>query len=217
VVVQTNQDSYVASKLVITAGSWAGKLVRQLRSRRLAVPERQVLIWTQPRRPELFRLGAFPVFNMEALEHDGLNRYYGFPSYGMPGFKLGKYHHRREEVDPDRMDRQCHPEDEAVLREAIRRYFPDADGPTMAMQTCLFTNTPDENFVLDVHPTFPQVSIAAGFSGHGFKFASVVGEIMADFATTGQAKLLENLNLFSLTRRRSRLQPKRQRGGHRGP
>jgi sarcosine oxidase len=198
VVVQTNKDSYVASKLVITAGSWAGKLVQQLRMRRLAVPERQVLIWTQPRRPELFRLGAFPVFNMEALEGDDMNRYYGFPIYGVPGFKLGKYHHRREEVDPDRMDRECHPEDERVLREAIRRYFPDADGPTMAMKTCLFTNSPDENFVLDVHPDFPQVSIAAGFSGHGFKFASVVGEIMADFALTGQSKLLENLDLFRI-------------------
>ncbi len=202
VVVQTNKDCYVASKLVITAGSWAGKLVQQLRRRRLAVPERQVLIWTQPRRPELFRVGAFPVFNMEALEGDELNRYYGFPIYGIPGFKIGKYHHRHEEVDPDRMDRECHPEDENVLRKAIHRYFPDADGPTMAMKTCLFTNSPDKNFVLDLHPAFPQVSIAAGFSGHGFKFASVVGEIMADFAMMGESRLLKKLDLFSITRPR---------------
>jgi sarcosine oxidase len=200
VVVQTTKDSYVASKLVITAGPWAGKLVQQLRTHRLAVPERQVLIWTQPRRPELFRLGAFPVFNMEALEADGMNRYYGFPIYGMPGFKFGKYHHLNQVVDPDRMDRECHPQDETVLRAGIRRYFPDADGPTLAMKTCLFTNSPDNHFILDVHPDFPQVSIAAGFSGHGFKFACVVGEIMADFAMTGQSRLLENLNLFRITR-----------------
>lgn len=205
VVVQTDRDSYIAAKLVITAGPWAANLVQRLRRGRLAVPERQVLIWTQPKRPGLFRLGAFPVFNMEALEAGTMNRYYGFPIYGIPGFKLGKYHHRNEDVNPDRMDRECHPEDEAVLREAICRYFPDADGPTMAMKTCLFTNSPDEHFVLDLHPDFRQVSVAAGFSGHGFKFASVVGEIMADFATTGQSRLLKNLDLFSITRRRKNI------------
>jgi len=205
VVVETDRGSYVAAKLVITAGPWAAKLVPPLRKPRLAVPERQVLIWTQPKRPDLFRLGAFPIFNMEALEGSKTNRYYGLPIHGMPGFKLGKYHHRNEDVDPDRMDRECHPEDESVLREAIRLYFPDADGPTMAMKTCLFTNSPDKHFVLDLHPEFPQVSIAAGFSGHGFKFASVVGEIMADFAMQGQSPILENLDLFRITRRREEL------------
>jgi sarcosine oxidase len=202
VVVQTDKGSYTASKLVITAGAWAAKLVPVLRRRRLAVPERQVQIWTQPRRPELYLPDAFPVFNMEAREGNEMNRYYGFPSYGIPGFKLGKYHHMGEHVDPDRMDRECHPQDESVLREAIRRYFPDADGPMMAMKTCLFTNSRDEHFVLDVHPDFPQVSIAAGFSGHGFKFVSVVGEIMADLAMMGHSPLLGDLDLFSLTRRR---------------
>jgi sarcosine oxidase len=204
-VVQTDKGTYVAAKLVITAGPWASNLVQGVRRRRLAVPQRQVLIWTQPRRPELFRLGAFPVFNMEALDGGTMNRYYGFPIYGMPGFKLGKYHHRNEDVNPDRMDRECHPEDEAVLRKAIRSYFPDADGPTMAMKTCLFTNSPDDHFVLDLHPEFPQVSVAAGFSGHGFKFASVVGEIMADFSMTGQSRLLKNLDLFSITRPRKNI------------
>lgn len=201
VVVDTDQASYVASKLIITAGSWASKLVERLRQPRLAVPERQVLIWTQPRRPELFRLGAFPVFYMEAPEGNVMNRYYGLPIHGMPGFKLGKYHHRNEVVDPDRMDRECHPEDEAVLRAAIRSYFPDADGPTIAMKACLFSNSPDGNFVLDLHPDFPQVAIAAGFSGHGFKFSSVVGEIMADLAMTGQSALLKE-DFFSVSRAR---------------
>jgi sarcosine oxidase len=200
VLVQTDRGSYVASKLVITAGAWASRLVRELRRRRLAVPERQVLIWMQPKRPELFRLGAFPVFNMEAEEEAGMNRYYGFPVYGVPGFKIGKYHHRFEEVDPDRMDRECHPEDERVLREAVRQYFADANGPTLAMKTCLFTNSPDEHFVLDVHPDYPCVAIAAGFSGHGFKFVPVVGEIMADLAIDGETRLLKNISLFRIRR-----------------
>jgi sarcosine oxidase len=202
VVVHTDRDSYIGARLVITAGAWAAKLVDGLRKRRLASPERQVLIWTQPLRPDLFRLGVFPVFNMEAPEANQMDRYYGFPIFGIPGFKLGKYHHRMEQVDPDRMDRECHPADEAVLRKAIQRYFPDANGPTMAMKTCLFTNSPDEHFVLDLHPDYTNVSIAAGFSGHGFKFASVVGEIMADFALAGQSQRFSDLSLFSMTRRR---------------
>lgn len=190
--VRTDHGAYAAGRLVITAGPWAGKLVPALAG--TAAPERQVLIWAQPRRPEYFRLGAFPVFNMEAPE----GRFYGFPVYGIPGFKFGKYHHRREPTDPDRVDREIHPEDEAVLREGIRRYFPDADGPTMAMATCLFTNSPDEHFILDTHPELPQVCLAAGFSGHGYKFASVVGEIMADLVTAGESRL--DLGLFRLGR-----------------
>ncbi len=193
VVVHTDQDTYRAAKLVITAGPWAARVAPLLP----AVPERQVLIWTQPRRPEYFRLGAFPVFNMATNE----GHYYGMPIYGVPGFKFGKYHHRGEAVDPDRMDRDCHPEDEKILRDAIRRYFPDADGPTMAMKTCMFTNSPDGHFILDLHPDFPQVSIAAGFSGHGFKFACVVGEIMADFALEGGCSRFDDLSLFSLSSR----------------
>ena len=73
-----------------------------------------------------------------------------------------------------------------MLRQAVARYFPDANGPTMALKACMFTNTPDEHFIIDALPGFPNVFFAAGFSGHGFKFCSVVGEIMADLATKGE-------------------------------
>jgi sarcosine oxidase len=190
--VRTERDTYRARRLVVTAGPWAGAAVPALA--RLAVPERQALIWTQPLHPDHFRLGAFPVFNMDAPE----GRFYGLPIYGIPGFKLGKYHHRRQRVDPDKMDRECHPEDEEVLREAIRRYFPDANGPTMSLKACLFTNTPDGHFLIDLHPEFPQVCVAAGFSGHGFKFCSIVGEIMTDLALDGGTRW--NIDLFRLKR-----------------
>lgn len=190
--VRTARNVYRAGRLVIAAGPWASRLVPALA--RLARPERQVLIWTQPRRPECFRLGAFPVCNLRAPE----GHYYAFPVYGVPGFKLGRYHHRREQTDPDGVDRDIHPEDEAVLRDGIRRYFPDADGPTMAMKTCLFTNSPDEHFILDRHPDCDNVAVAAGFSGHGFKFCSVVGEIMADLALEGRSR--HDLSLFRLSR-----------------
>jgi sarcosine oxidase len=191
--VRTDRGTYAADRLIITAGAWAAKTVPLLEQ--FAVPERQVLMWTAPLRPEYFAAGAFPIFNMEAAE----GRFYGFPVYGVPGFKLGKYHHRGERTDPDRVDREIHREDEDVLRVALRRYFPDADGATLAMKTCMFTNSPDEHFILDRHRDFPQVSIAAGFSGHGFKFAPVIGEIMADFALEGGCAKWD-LSLFQLDR-----------------
>jgi sarcosine oxidase len=156
----------------------------------VAKPERQVLLWTQPVVPARFQVTTFPVFYMEAPE----GRFYGFPAYSVPGFKVGKYHHRHQQVQPDTVDRVCHPEDEAVVREGIRRYFPDADGPTLAMKVCMFTNTPDENFVIGRHPEAPRAVVAAGFSGHGFKFSSVVGEILADLALDGHTA--HDLDLF---------------------
>ena len=191
--VRTETGEYEADRLVITAGPWASRCVPELA--RLAIPERQVLIWTQPLRPERFAVGSFPISNMEAEE----GRFYGFPVYGVPGFKLGKYHHLGQHTDPDRVDREFHPEDEAVLRAGIRRYFPDADGETLLMKTCLFTNSPDEHFILDLHPEWPQVSMAAGFSGHGFKFAPVIGEVMADLAMEGGCSRFD-LGLFGLHR-----------------
>ena len=193
VTVTTTRGTYRGRKLVVTAGAWARMMVPALQH--AAMPERQVMIWTQPRTPERFRLGAFPVFNMEAPE----GRFYGFPVYGIPGFKLGKYHHRAEPVDdPDHLDRECHPEDEAVLREGIRCYFPDADGPVMAMKACLFTNSPDEHFIIDRLADRPNVAVAAGFSGHGFKFASVIGEIMTELVVDGATRL--DTSLFRLDR-----------------
>jgi sarcosine oxidase len=191
--VTTTRDTYRARKLIVTAGAWARTLVPALQH--LAVPERQVMMWTQPLKPEYFRSGAFPVFNFEAPE----GRFYGFPVHGIPGFKIGKYHHRGERVDdPDWMDRECHAEDEEALREGIRRYFPDADGPIMTMKACLFTNTPDEHFILDLLADNPHVGVAAGFSGHGFKFCSVVGEIMTELIADGRTR--HDIGLFRLDR-----------------
>ena len=96
------------------------------------------------------------------------------------------------------MDRDIYDEDEAVLRQFIERYFPGAAGPALSLKTCMFTNSPDGHFIIDLHPDHPQVSLAAGFSGHGFKFASVVGEIMADLAMFGETT--HDLSLFRLDR-----------------
>jgi sarcosine oxidase len=178
--VRTDREVYEADHLVITAGAWAAKLVPSIV--RLAVPERQVLAWLQPSFPDLFAPNKFPVFNLVVEE----GRYYGLPIHDVPGFKVGKYHHLFEPIDPDNPDFECRPADEKLLRDFVVRYFPDAAGPTMGLRACMFTNTPDEHFILDLHPEFPQVAIASPCSGHGFKFSSVIGEIMADLAEHGR-------------------------------
>ena len=188
----TDRNDYDARKLVITAGAWTGQIEETLAP--VTVPERQVLGWFQPSRPELYRPDSFPVFNAEFDE----GRFYGYPAYGIPGFKVGKYHHLGQKVDPDTMDRDAHPEDEMVLRAFTRRYMPQAAGPTLALKTCMFTNTPDEHFIIDQLPSYPQAYAAAGFSGHGFKFCSVVGEVMADLVQYGESR--HDLGLFGLDR-----------------
>jgi sarcosine oxidase len=193
VAVTTDRGTYRADRLVITAGAWVAETVPELA--RLAIPERQVLIWTQPLRPEYFATGAFPIFNFEAEE----GRLYGFPVYGVPGFKFGNFHHRYEQGAADSLARTCDAEDERLLRIGIARYFPDANGPTLAMKACLFTNVPDEHFVLDRHPVYEQVSIASPCSGHGYKFAPVVGQIMADYALEGGCAKFD-LSLFRVNR-----------------
>lgn len=195
--VHTDRGSYEAEKLVVTAGAWNASLLGVLDG--LAVPERQVLGWLQPTRREHFRRENFPVFNI--LVEEG--RFYGFPVHGVPGFKFGKYHHLEEMVDPDRMQRESGGEDEALLRDFAEKYFPDGCGPTMSLHSCMFTNTPDGHFVIDTHPVYPQVSLASPCSGHGFKFASVVGEIMADLAETGMTR--HDISLFGLDRFRGGL------------
>jgi sarcosine oxidase len=177
--VRTDRASYEADRLVLSAGAWMGKLAGL--GADFVVAERQVLAWLQPSRPELFAPERFPVFNLIVEE----GRYYGFPIFGVPGFKFGRYHHLEERVDPDSFEREPNAADEAVLRQLAERYFPEGAGPTMALKVCLFENSADEHFVLDLHPEYPQVVLAAGFSGHGFKFCSVVGEVVADLALDG--------------------------------
>ncbi|MCA9878738.1 MAG: FAD-dependent oxidoreductase, partial [Thermomicrobiales bacterium] len=95
------------------------------------------------------------------------------------------YHHRLEQVNPDAFEREADATDEAILREATRRYFPQGNGSVLALRTCMFTNTPDEHFIVDVLLGDARVIVASPCSGHGFKFASVMGEVLADLAATG--------------------------------
>jgi sarcosine oxidase len=192
--VRTDKGRYDAGQLVLAAGPWMPSIAPSLAG--ALTTERQVVGWFETNRPEIFAPGAFPVFVLDADE----GRFYGFPETRTPGFKIGKYHHRGERIDPETMDRECRAEDERALREAVARYFPDANGPLLRSDACIFTNTPDEHFLIDRDPSNPEVLLVSPCSGHGFKFCSVVGEIVADLVQRGATR--HDISLF----RRSRLE-----------
>ncbi len=191
--VRTGRGTYEADRLVVCAGAWIRELVPVLVT--LAVPERQVLGWFTPKMPEVFGPDRFPVF---LIDVEGGKHYYGFPTHAGHGVKLGWYHHFGEAIDPSDPDRTARPDDEAALRHFMERYLPDAAGPTEMLRACIFTNTPDEHFVIDHLADAPQVTIASVCSGHGYKFASVIGEILADLAVDGQTG--HDIGLFRLDR-----------------
>src|SRR5262245_44200624 len=181
--VRTARVEYSGARLVITAGPWAGRVMSGL-----GVPltvTRQVMAGVWPRRPELFALGGFPCW---ALDSPGGSIHYGFPMHDeAPGLKIA-LHRRGEVTDPDALIRDSLPGDEDTVRPALCRTLPDADGPLLALRACMYTNSLDSHFIIDRHPSAPNTVIACGFSGHGFKFAPVVGEVLADLALDGRTR-----------------------------
>jgi len=182
-IVRTDRGEYHAEKLVFCGGPWTSSLVADLGIKLLVT--RQVLGWVWPKEPELFELGRLPVW---AIDHLDGTLHYGFPLLrDMPGFKIG-HHGPGRETDPDRVARDPQPGDEETFRPILRDFIPQADGPLLSMKVCMYTNSPDHHFIIDRHPIHERVTLACGFSGHGFKFASVVGEVLADLALDGRTR-----------------------------
>lgn len=189
--VETERGRYEAGSLVLTAGAWTGKLLGRLQS--LAVPQRQVVGWFKTASGQ-FAPKAFPVFILDCPER---GNFYGFPEQASEGVKIGKFRHRKENVDPDAIDRSITPADEAVLT-WVDRYLAHPIGPPIGYKTCMFVNSPDEHFIVDVLPEHSNVVVAAGFSGHGFKFCSAIGDILADLSMQGATS--HDTQLFKLAR-----------------
>lgn len=185
IAVTTEKATYYAQKIIFTAGAWSEQLMHDLQLP-LKVT-RQILGWVQPQNWPSFVHGKMPCWAISDKEK-GL--YYGMPilqdedAGGPLGFKLGCHKHG-DIVQPDTVDRNIYEADENTFRDGLQQYMPDANGETLSIKTCLYTNTPDENFIIDQHPHYKNVVFACGFSGHGFKFVSVVGEILSDLALEG--------------------------------
>jgi sarcosine oxidase len=172
--VRTAQGEYRAAKLVLTAGPWASRLLGQA-SVGLTVM-RQVVVWLGTSNDSLFRRDRFPLFITSTPE----GTFYGLPALDRRGLKVARHYGAEEVPGPESVAREVTDEDEQAVRAFARAHIPQADGPRRDATVCLYTLTPDRHFLIDLHPDVPGVVFAAGFSGHGFKFAPVVGEILAD-------------------------------------
>jgi sarcosine oxidase len=192
VTVSSAGGTHRAERLVLSAGPWMPSLLGAW-GHALQV-ERQLFHWFEAaRNPELFRPERCPV----AVWEYAPERIFATQPDTGDGLKAG-IHHEGETTDPDRVRREPTAEDELVMRRLVERYMPDAAGRVREARVCLYTNTPDHHFVIAVHPEHPQVIVASPCSGHGFKFASVVGEILADLATEGRSRF--DLSPFALSR-----------------
>ncbi len=181
--VRTGNGAYSAGHLVITAGPWANQALHCVVPLRVT---RQVMAWIAPRTGVTpFLPDRFPVFLLEDAR--GGAHGYGFPAIDGPegGMKVA-IHGSADACTPDTVDREIHETDLRRIVEQLRVRMPALDGKVLRAQTCMYTMSPDEHFVIGPHPRFASCSIACGFSGHGFKFASVVGEILADLAMRGE-------------------------------
>jgi sarcosine oxidase len=190
--VVTASSAIDAGCAIVTAGPWVKSVLPNLPAPIRVT--RQVLGWFEPRERALFAPGRFPVFLLQNA--DGI--FYGFPDDGMSGVKVAKHHHADEGVDPDRCDREVSAVDEAMIRAVLAAHLPAADGRRLAATTCLYTMTSDGDFILDRLPGHEAIIVASPCSGHGFKFAPVVGEILADLAVAGSTS--HDISRFAFAR-----------------
>ena len=178
--VTTRSGSYEAKQLVITAGAWTAKLVPSLASQ-LSV-ERSVLFWFEPR-AERDAFARLPVYIVEDTDRI----FYGFPYIEGQGVKVAGLHFG-DPADPDTLDRTPSADDEERVRGWLRRRVPLANGERRDAKVCMYTNTVDSHFVIDNLLEDSNVVVASACSGHGFKFASVIGEILADLVLDGETE-----------------------------
>jgi sarcosine oxidase len=192
--VVTERRSYHAKSLVLSVGPWTNELVPSL-----PVPltvSRRVMFWFRPTAQQAtFDKGVFPIFLWEP-EQGPL--FYGFPRIDENSDPKVAIHHGGEDCTPSSIDRSIRPRDVAAIRSAIEFRIPALNGEVSRAVTCMYTMTPDQHFIIDAHPRHPQVSVATGFSGHGFKFSSAVGETLAELAMT--RKTSSDIALFSASR-----------------
>jgi sarcosine oxidase len=192
--IRTAVASYGADRLVVAGGAWSTELLRELRLP-LTV-ERQSVFWLEPDiQAEQYNRARFPIY---AYEYKTGSICYGFPRLSR-GVKASVMHDGEISEHPDQVRRTVDESEAAPLRGALRPILPElADAAIRESSVCIFTNTPDHDFIVDFHPDYPQVLVSSACSGHGFKFASALGEVHADLLTTGSAKF--DLSPFRIDR-----------------
>jgi sarcosine oxidase len=181
ITVRTASGDVRAARLVITAGPWSRQLLAAAGA--MLTVMRQVVCWFNLAERAAFEVPHFPVFMADLP--DGC--FYGIPATDGRGLKIARHYGAPELTGPEAIERTITDRDETPIREFMDQHIPTANGPRQEASVCLYTLTPDRHFVIDRHPEHQIVSVACGFSGHGFKFAPVVGALLADLAD-GQSK-----------------------------
>ncbi|MGH6768743.1 MAG: N-methyl-L-tryptophan oxidase [Xanthobacteraceae bacterium] len=190
VTIVTERGPVDAGAAIVATGPWMNALLPDLPLR----VTRQAMGWFAPRDQALFAPERFPVFLIESRH--GIH--YGIPPFNGGGMKVARHYHRDETVEPDTYDRAVSAADEAAIRVAIEDFLPAADGPPARTGTCLYTMAPDGHFIVDRLTGAPGIVVASACSGHGFKFAPVIGQIVADLATRGTTE--HDISRFGLGR-----------------
>jgi monomeric sarcosine oxidase len=186
-------ERYLAGALVVTAGAWSTRMLAQLD---LPVHIRRKTLWWQAvSDPRPFDPERFPVF----ITDSPAGEIYGFPIYGIPGLKIAN-HAGGEIVDLETVDRSTGAGENRDCLELAAQVLPGVRSKVIKSAVCLYAMTPDTDFVVDRHPALPQVAIGAGFSGHGFKFAPAVGELLADLVTDPVSDSISRLRLSRFER-----------------
>lgn len=189
---RTSRGEYRAARLVVTAGSWFTQIVGRL-GLPLRVTRQHVHWFASPSGSTNFGVAQCPVYLWEQQPGEVV---YGFPDLG-EGFKIG-LHEPGPIADPDSLDRTVTATEVRAAEAIVDRCFPAIAGPPLASEVCMYTNTADGHFLIDRHPKRPNIVLAGAGSGHGFKFASVIGEIVADLAVDGRSK--QDIGLFNVER-----------------
>lgn len=189
---RVGDEVVTARQVVVAAGAWTTTLLEDV-----IVPlrlERQVIHWFDPvQAPEYFTPERMPVSMWEL--HNG-SLFYTKPDLG-DGVKIG-VHHGGREITVDTVDRRISETEDAHVYDLLRRFVPFAKGHPRDRAVCMYTNAPDRHFVVDRHPSEPDILILSPCSGHGFKFASVLGEVAADLVIAGSSSF--DLSSFALSR-----------------
>jgi sarcosine oxidase len=188
--VMTTHGEHRAARLVLATGAWLPALIPGVRLP-LEVT-RQVLMWFEPRAHAAdFEPSRCPVYIWEPAPG---RFFYGFPA--VAGRVKVAFHHGGRPADPDALDRVVAPQEVEAMRGVLADLMPDAAGRLVESAVCMYTNTRDGHFVIAPHPAHPSVTILSCCSGHGFKFASAIGEIAADLALDRRPRF--DLSLFGL-------------------
>ena len=177
---ETSRGPVEAASVVVAAGPWIGELAPELKPHLTLT--RQVLGWFKPAEPDLVRPERCPVFILDS----GDENCYGFPDFAGTGVKSASHIKGRVLARADDLRQDGGAADEAQIRRALIPRVPAADGPLLKMKACIYTRSPDDFFVVDLAPGDPRIVLASPCSGHGFKFASAMGEVLGDLAVEGR-------------------------------